>query len=179
MKEKFEVTEGFMTLPQAEWLEAWLQKHLEVKKVLEIGFNGGFSSGVFLNTRPDITVTSVDLGAHPYVLTTKAWIDHEFPRRHLLLIGDSRDVLPRIPDSIREADMIFIDGGHQGDVPERDIYNVLKHCSPKAWIVIDDYAQYAPDVVRTVNQNLKDHKLHGVQAIEGGQRGWIVCKPLY
>ena len=34
---------------------------------LEIGFNAGHSSAVFLGTRNDIEITSFDLGAHDYV----------------------------------------------------------------------------------------------------------------
>ena len=176
LEQKFNITEGFMTSEQAEWFQSFLQKNLKIKKVLEIGFNGGFSSGVVLNTRADLTVVSIDLGAHDYVLPAKAWIDKEFPNRHLLLIGDSRSVLPRVQGFIEEADCIFIDGGHCEDVPERDIENVLRACRPDAWIVIDDYAPYAPDVVKAVNEKLKSHMLHGIQVADSKTRGWIVCK---
>ena len=175
---KFNITEGFMVGTQAAWFEAFLQKRPAVKKILEIGFNGGFSSGVFLNTRPDITVTSVDLGAHDYVLPCKTWIDKKFPNRHLLIIGDSTSVLPRIPALIQEADCIFIDGGHTGTIPAQDIHNTLLHCRPDAWIVIDDYAPYAPDVVKAVDTALKEHKLAGIQSAESERRGWIVVKKI-
>ena len=175
-QQEFKITEGFMTGEQAEWSDAFLQKHPEIHKILEIGFNGGFSSGVFLNCREDITVTSVDLGAHDYILPTKAWIDKKFPNRHLLLVGDSTSVLPRIPQHIKEADCIFIDGGHLGDVPYKDIQNTLLHCRPDAYIIIDDYAQYAPDVVKAVNHFCKEHKLHAIQVAETKHRGWVIGK---
>jgi len=176
--QKFNITEGFLTGNQAAWFEAFLQKTPQIKSILEIGFNGGFSSGVLLNTRPDISVVSVDLGAHDYVLPAKTWIDKKFPNRHLLLIGDSTSVLPRIPQYIKEADCIFIDGGHTGTIPAQDIRNTLLHCRPDAWIVIDDYAPYAPDVVKAVNEMLKEHKVHGILQGEEKERGWIVVKKI-
>ena len=175
-KQDFKITEGFMTYAQAEWLQSWIQKNLKIRKILEIGFNGGFSSGVMLNTRADISVVSVDLGCHEYVLPCKSWIDKKFPDRHLLVIGDSRSVLPRLAHHIQEADLIFIDGGHTGDIPARDIFNCLQHCRPDAFILIDDYAPYAPDVVKAVDECLKDHKLHGILSATDKQRGWILCK---
>ena len=178
LAQKFNITEGFMTLAQAEWFQSLLQKQTKVHKIVEIGFNGGFSAGVMLNTRSDIEVLSVDLGAHDYVLTCKTWIDKQFPNRHMLIIGDSRNVLPRLGRQLEEADLIFIDGGHLDDVPLSDIHNVLRFCRPDAWIVIDDYARYAPDVVKAVNECLKDHKLHGIQSADDKQRGWVLCKKI-
>jgi predicted O-methyltransferase YrrM len=169
-------TEGFMSGPQAEWCVGFLQKHPEIKKIVEIGFNGGFSSGVFLTVRSDIEIVSVDIGLHDYVLPAKAWIDSQFKGRHTLIIGDSRDVLPKIPHYLKEADLIFIDGGHDKDIPDRDIHNTLLHCRPDAHILIDDYIGFAPVVVNAVNSYLKSHRLHGIQVAEGGDRGWILCK---
>lgn len=175
-EQKFQITEGFMTVSQAEWLQSFLQKTLKIRKILEIGFNGGFSSGVMLNTRDDISVLSVDLGVHDYILPAKTWIDKKFPNRHLLLVGDSTSVLPRIPDHIKEADLIFIDGGHTEDIPLKDIHHTLLHCRPDAYILIDDYAPYAPDVVKAVDATLKEHKMHAILSATDKQRGWILCK---
>ena len=177
-KQNFKITEGFMTVGQAEWFQSFLQKTPSVHKIVEIGFNGGFSSGVMLSTRSDLEIVSVDLGLHDYVLPCKTWIDSQFPGRHMLLIGDSRSVLPRIPHYLKEADVIFIDGGHCDDIPMTDIQNVLRHCRPDAWIIIDDYIGFAPVVVKAVNDCIKAHQLHGIQSGEAADRGWIVCKKI-
>ena len=83
---------------------------------------------------------SIDIGAHPYVLTAKTWIDKEWPGRHTLVIGDSTTALPKLMKLVPSLspDLIFIDGGHDAPVPEMDIHNCLQLARPDTWIVVDD-----------------------------------------
>ena len=62
--------------------------------VMEIGFNAGHSAEIFLENNKDLTLTSFDLGRHPYVLSAKEYIDSIYPNRHTLIIGDSRQTIP-------------------------------------------------------------------------------------
>ena len=74
---------------------------------MEIGFNAGHSSELFLKYT-SAHVTSFDLGEHPYVSHAKEYID-AYPGRHSLIIGDSTVTVPKC---IGKYDIIFIDGGH-------------------------------------------------------------------
>jgi hypothetical protein len=63
--------------------------------VMEIGFNAGHSADIFLQNNKELTVTSFDLGKHPYVITGKRYIDVIYPNRHKLVLGDSKITIPK------------------------------------------------------------------------------------
>jgi predicted O-methyltransferase YrrM len=137
---KSNVTEGYSQQSKDE--TAFLEKIVNdknIKTVMEIGFNGGHSADVFLRTNPDMHLTSFDLGAHKYVKVGKAYIDKTYPGRHKLILGDSRKTIPQFlcDNKDKTFDLIFIDGGHDGDVPEKDIGN-CSHLAHKDTIVIMD-----------------------------------------
>lgn len=108
-------------------------------KILEIGFNAGHSAMAFL-MNPTALVTSIDVGAHSYALDAKAFIDNHAPKKHTLIIGDSRQVLPNYirdhPDD--KFDIIFIDGGHDYEISKSDLDNCLKMCHSGTIIIMDD-----------------------------------------
>lgn len=108
-------------------------------KILEIGFNAGHSALAFL-MNPTALVTSIDIGAHSYVLDAKAFIDEKNPLRHTLVIGDSKTVLFKWlrdhPDD--KFDFIFIDGAHDYSTAKADLDNCLKLCHDDTLIIMDD-----------------------------------------
>ena len=58
-----------------------------VKQVMEIGFNAGHSSELFLETNPNVQVTSFDIVQYNCVNVGKKFIDEKFPNRHTLIRG--------------------------------------------------------------------------------------------
>jgi len=104
-------------------------------RVLEIGFNCGHSAAAMLSARPDTTLVSLDLGVHSYVRAAKAVIDAAFPRRHVLVLGDSTQTLPRV---LGDFDMYFVDGCHDYEVAAQDVDNVLARARPADLFVLDD-----------------------------------------
>lgn len=114
---------------------------------MEIGFNAGHSASTFLSTLNDVLLISFDLGIHNYVSLAKGLIDYDYPDRHTLVLGDSRITVPEFhrhnPDIV--FDMIFIDGGHMGDIPEKDIINSLKMADRETIIIVDDIV-YNPEL---------------------------------
>ena len=132
--------EGFLGREQAAWFGRLLAENAAITRIIEVGFNAGHSSYVFLGARDDITVVSFDLGLHGYVTPAKQYVDRMFPRRHTLVIGDSRETLPRYradhPDAV--FDLAFVDGGHDYDVARADLVNILPMVSPSGLIVMDD-----------------------------------------
>ena len=132
--------EGYLSREQAEWFTQILETNPAVSRVIEIGFNAGDSSCVFLGARDDLAVVSFDLGQHRYVTRAKQYIDKTFPGRHTLILGDSRQTLPDYLASHPGAafDLAFIDGGHEYDVASADIRNVLPAVRPGGLVVIDD-----------------------------------------
>ena len=168
-----------------KFFKEWLDKHPKVKVIFEIGFNAGHSAYTFLAARPDITVVSLDLGAHDYVLKGKRLIDREFPGRHTLIIGDStRELQEGTPTAELlkhlQPDMIFVDGGHDDPIPERDIWNCHRLCKPSSWMIIDDVIDHHRDVIKGVKAAIAAEIIIPLQQYTDGKfRGWLVAKPLF
>jgi predicted O-methyltransferase YrrM len=132
--------EGFLGREQGAWFARLLADNTAITRIAEIGFNAGHSSCLFLGAREDVTVVSFDLGLHGYVTRAKQYVDQTFPGRHTLVLGDSRDTLPRYradhPDTL--FDLAFVDGGHDYDVARADLAHILPMIRPSGLIVMDD-----------------------------------------
>jgi FkbM family methyltransferase len=125
------------------------------QSIMEIGFNAGHSALLFLAiTPPETKVVSFDLGEYAYVFAAKRYIDSVFPGRHTLVTGDSTVTIPKYEEQVAHRmknpatappllfDFIFIDGGHQGDIPMKDILNSLRLARDEKNIVaIDDISR--------------------------------------
>ena len=132
-----EIVEGGCLGEQSEQFIRFLHENPQITRVLEIGFNVGHSSAVFLSSNPEIKVISVDLGEHQYVYDAKKVIDKHFPDRHQLFIGDSRKLIPKLKGKVY-PDFIFIDGGHLDDIPLKDIRNCLELANNDTILCLDD-----------------------------------------
>lgn len=126
------------------FLEKEFLKYLVLSKIdqptlniLEIGFNAGHSSDIFLSSHPTCKVVSFDILCHDYLAIGKKYIDSKYPKRHMLIIGDSRVTIPTYESNIK-FDIIFIDGGHEDDVPEKDLRNCQRLSHPDSIIVMND-----------------------------------------
>lgn len=132
--------EGYLSHAQAEFFSRFLARNKSVTRILEIGFNAGHSSFIFLEARPDVTVVSFDLGAHGYVAKAKEFLDETFPGRHSLILGDSTKTVPAYQAEHPDAsfDLIFIDGGHDYEVAQADLLNCQPLSRSPGLVVMDD-----------------------------------------
>jgi predicted O-methyltransferase YrrM len=106
--------------------------------ILEIGFNGGHSSEIFLENSL-ANVTSFDLGEHHYVLDGKRFIDSKYPGRHTLILGDSHKTIPEFKTtSNTQFDFLFVDGDHSYDGALKDLMDCRDLALPNAVLVFDD-----------------------------------------
>jgi len=132
--------EGSSSWVLQTFFERLLRENRHIAAIAETGFNTGVSSRAFLSARPDTTVVSFDIGDHPWVRSRKAAIDHSFPRRHELVLGDSRDTLrayaAKHPGT--RFDLVFIDGGHEYDVARADLLNFRAMSHDHTVVVMDD-----------------------------------------
>jgi len=107
-----------------------------IKHVMEIGFNSGFSTLLMLLTNPTLQITCFDLGEHKYTIPCYTQIKTLFGNRLNLIIGNSKTILPMIQD---KYDLIHIDGGHSTDVVISDIYNSYRLSKHGTILIMDDY----------------------------------------
>ena len=107
-----------------------------IKNVMEIGFNAGFSTLLMLISNPNIKITCFDLGEHKYTLPCYEKMKETFGDRVNIIIGDSTQTLQN-EDSI--YDLIHIDGGHSTEVAESDIINSYRLSKQGTILIMDDY----------------------------------------
>jgi hypothetical protein len=115
-------------------------------KVMEIGFNAGHSAELMLENNKTLNLTSFDLGQYNYVLPGKEYINHAYPGRHTLYLGDSTMTIPAFTQQYPDVkfDVIFIDGGHLYPIAKADIENCF-HLAHKDTIVMLDDTMYTKD----------------------------------
>jgi predicted O-methyltransferase YrrM len=114
----------------------WLAQQCKEGSVLEIGFNAGFSSLLFLMANPTIRMKTIDLGDHAYAKRCAETIQGDFKERLTITFGDSRTVLPSFP--LDPFQCIHIDGGHSEEVATADLQNSTKRLTPGGFLLVDD-----------------------------------------
>lgn len=113
--------------------------------IMEIGFNAGHSSELFLKNNNTSKVLSFDLGEYNSVEVGKDYIDCMYPGRHTLILGDSKETIPKfiIDNSNIKFDLIFIDGGHDYLTAKSDLENSYLLSHTNTLIIMDDVV-YTP-----------------------------------
>lgn len=106
-------------------------------RVCEVGFNAGHSALNWLAADPRTTVDAFDLGAHPSAEAAFAYLAGKYPGRLRLTLGDSRATLALV-DHAKACDVVFVDGGHDGDVPAADLGNLAALAARGATLLVDD-----------------------------------------
>lgn len=107
-----------------------------IKNVMEIGFNSGFSTLLMLLTNPKIYITCFDLGEHSYTIPCYQKLNEIFGDRINIIIGDSTKTLLNINDNY---DLIHIDGGHSSEIANSDIINSYRLSKQGTILIMDDY----------------------------------------
>jgi predicted O-methyltransferase YrrM len=126
-----------------------------IKSVMEIGFNSGFSALLMLLTNPYMNLTCFDLGEHSYTLPCFLKIKETFGDRINIIIGDSTKTLQNINE---KYDLIHIDGGHSTEVAESDILNSYRLSIPGTILIMDDYD--FSNLHTLWDQSILKYKLH-------------------
>lgn len=116
----------------------------DIKNILEIGFNAGFSALLMLFTDPSVNITCIDIGAHRYTYACYEKIKETFGSRIQFILGDSGVVLPTLS---AKYDLIHIDGGHSYEIAEKDVFYSLQKMKDRCIVIMDDTSlQYLMDV---------------------------------
>ena len=154
---------------------------VDARLIAEIGFNTGLSSRAFLNAHPDVRVTSFDLG-QPWVETAKTLIDKQFPGRHTLICGDSRNTVPEYKASnpTTKFDLVFIDGGHSYEVAKADLLNMRELSSNKTALIVDDlvpWFTYGAGPAKAWNDAIEEGVLRQSELVKDGKHVDVIEPP--
>ena len=120
-------------------------------KVLEVGSAFGYSTIRMAQVARE--VTSVDV--HWLLDSYGQFIDNikscMVADKVVPITGNSKEVLPRFPDS--SFDMAFIDGDHHYDGVKFDVQQALRLVKKGGCIAIHDYGEETcPDVARVIDE---------------------------
>ena len=107
-----------------------------IKNVMEIGFNSGFSALLMLLSNPNICISCFDLGEHKYTVPCYEKLKTTFGDRINITFGDSTKTLHNVNDNY---DLIHIDGGHSTEVASSDIINSYRLSKQGTILIMDDY----------------------------------------
>lgn len=167
--------EGYSRPQESHYFRQLIIERPEIQSVLEIGFNAGHSSYVFLDARPDVRVVSFDLGEHGYVRRAKRFIDAKFPGRHELVLGDSTVTVPRYraehPDAL--FDLAFVDGGHDYSVASADLRNCRELACPDGLVIMDDlleWTAWGTGPARAWAEACNEGIVTAIELVQDGQR---------
>lgn len=108
----------------------------DIKTVMEIGFNAGFSTLLMLLSNDTIKITCYDLGEHSYTRPCFEKLKETFGDRIHLVIGDSTKTLKDVNETY---DIIHIDGGHSTEVAQSDIVQSYRLAKKGTILIMDDY----------------------------------------
>lgn len=122
------------------------------KRILEIGFNVGISSSVWLNLC-DASIVSVDISDRKETLVAADMLDARYPGRFKFICSDSAAALhPIVNHTAEKFDLIFIDGGHLEHHVMADIDLAKRLGIP--YLAFDDYLpQFGPGVQPAIKNN--------------------------
>jgi hypothetical protein len=107
-----------------------------VKRVLEIGFNSGFSALLMLNSNPNTHITCLDICSHSYTMPCYNAIKKHYGDRIELIQGNSALLLSELD---AKYDLIHIDGAHDDCISICDMANSYRLAKNGSVIIMDDY----------------------------------------
>jgi hypothetical protein len=134
--------------------------------ILEIGFNAGHSSLLFLLSNPTSKIQLFDLGCHSYSKPCFDYLNKLFPNRLFILWGDSTITCPQFVDMKKNIDntnilhdnpmLIHIDGGHTKDILESDMSNMKKVANKDTIVIVDDISFHSKHMVVDLSDLITD-----------------------
>ena len=109
-----------------------------IRTICEVGFNGGHTAVNLLSARPDSTLVAFDLGRHGAVAMGRGFIESRFPGRFELVVGDSKQTVPKYaqdrPDV--KCDFIHVDGDKTYEGTALDLALLQQLANPDGHVLI-------------------------------------------
>lgn len=106
--------------------------------VLEIGFNAGHSALLLLTANPQMKLVCIDICAHRYTIPCFDYLKQKFGERIELIDASSLYAFSLLARQNRNFGLYIIDGGHDEQIAETDLYNVIQYGHKGSVICFDD-----------------------------------------
>lgn len=150
----------YLTHPEAAALAQLAQSLPNGAHIVNIGAGNGTSGLVFMEARPDLQVTTIDIqresspygclqGEEQVFKSAGYWGDP----RHTQIEGDSKDV--GMTWRYGPVDMVFVDGGHQYHEAKGDITIWMPHIKPGGIMAVHDFEK-VEKVWKGVNEAVRE-----------------------
>jgi len=113
----------------------------DITYILEIGFNAGHSSLLFLLTDPNVHIVAFDIGKWNYVIPCCQYLNEHFNNRLTLILGDSKMTVPKyFKENSAIPNFIFahIDGDHSTISALADLENCWMYLPNGTIVCMDD-----------------------------------------
>lgn len=108
--------------------------------ILEIGFNAGHSSLLFLIANPNCKIHVFDICEHLYTRPCFQYINENFGERMTLYSGSSTETLSYFinSDKRKSFDIFHIDGSHRTDIANIDFFLCRELSKDRSIVIWDD-----------------------------------------
>lgn len=139
-----EEVEGHCAPEQLDFLRSYVAQRFaghtgSVVRMCQIGFNYGHSAVALLDQAPAGThLISLDMVNHTYTPPLERVVQEiamERGQKHILLKGDSAEMLPRFRTI--DFDLVFIDGNHAYEAVKMDFLNSLLLASGRSELLLN------------------------------------------
>lgn len=158
---------GYLYHEEVDELQRLATTLPEGAHIVNIGAGNGTSGLAFMEARPDLRVTTIDIqlesspfgclaGEEAVFRSAGFWGDP----RHQQICGDSKQI-GRDWDQ-GPVDLVFVDGGHQYHEAKGDLDVWRPHIKPGGLLVVHDYEKglankHWPGVDRAVGEYMQEH----------------------
>jgi predicted O-methyltransferase YrrM len=182
-----ETHSGYVCASQKKCFSQRLTQYEPIRKVAEIGLNGGHSADFFFNRLPNLELfASFDINRWPYTKYAVEYLQNKHKERFFFVEGDSLKTVPLFAQHFphHKFDLIYIDGCHAFDWALGDILHAKELAHPSTTLWIDDVQ---PDFLNPVGAAVQFCARLGLIHIGQslicespyGQRYWIEARYLY
>ena len=129
-------TQEDLMIPKQKNIVSVITK-LKPKKILEIGFNAGFSSLLMKMSYSEAIINCIDINYHNYVMPCFNKISSDYNNISIIL-ESSHTSLIKLIEQNEKYDLIHIDGDHTLKGASQDLSQCLKLSKPGTVIIFDD-----------------------------------------
>lgn len=173
---------GYISPEQKKQFAKQLAQYTHLKRIAEIGFNGGNSAECFFSYCKDLMLfAAFDLSLYPCTRHAVEYFYETYSDRFVFIPGDSLATIPEVSQKFPRLkfDLIYIDGCHDFKWVLGDIVNAKKIAHESTILWIDDLC------ITDVSEAVKYCEALGFIKIEEafhsndpdcGERAWLQAK---